>query len=140
MHQIGPKMHTIRQRRGRRARKAAFAMLLASGWSGAAMAQDHQHMPGMQMPGTPSEQAPAPATPSAPQPEQSHAGHGAMPGMDMAAGDHMMMDMPAAFGPYPMTREASGTAWQPDASPMAGMQANAGRLDVHGPGHAQRRL
>ena len=25
-----------------------------------------------------------------------------------------------AYGPYPMTREASGTAWQPDATPMEG--------------------
>src|SRR5947207_15944199 len=44
-----------------------------------------------------------------------------MPGMhhhDMAGMD--MSDMHAAmhgmYGPYPMTREASGTAWQPDAA------------------------
>jgi hypothetical protein len=28
--------------------------------------------------------------------------------------------MPAALGPYPMNREASGTAWQPDSSPHGG--------------------
>jgi hypothetical protein len=28
--------------------------------------------------------------------------------------------MPGAFGPYSMTREASGTSWQPDSTPMAG--------------------
>lgn len=28
--------------------------------------------------------------------------------------------MQGALGPYPMTREASGTAWQPDAAPMDG--------------------
>jgi hypothetical protein len=31
----------------------------------------------------------------------------------------MMMD--GAFGPYPMSREASGTSWQPDAAPQAGV-------------------
>ncbi len=28
--------------------------------------------------------------------------------------------MPSAFGPYPMTREGSGTSWQPDATPFDG--------------------
>ena len=37
-------------------------------------------------------------------------GMAAMSGMDMA-------HMPAALGPYAMNREASGTSWQPDASP-----------------------
>ena len=31
------------------------------------------------------------------------------------------MVMPSAFGPYEMTREGSGTAWQPEATPMGGM-------------------
>jgi hypothetical protein len=35
-------------------------------------------------------------------------------GMDAHAG------MPAMLGPYPMTREASGTSWQPQATPMSG--------------------
>jgi len=30
------------------------------------------------------------------------------------------MQMPGALGPYPMTREASGTSWQPDVAPMEG--------------------
>jgi hypothetical protein len=29
--------------------------------------------------------------------------------------------MPALFGPYTMTREASGTSWQPDSTPMSGL-------------------
>jgi hypothetical protein len=38
-------------------------------------------------------------------------------GMDM----DMDMNMPGQYGPYPMTREASGTSWQPDSTPMAGI-------------------
>ena len=37
----------------------------------------------------------------------------AMP--DMTAG------MPGQFGPYEMSREASGTSWQPDSTPMSGL-------------------
>ncbi len=33
------------------------------------------------------------------------------------------MDMPGALGSYPMTREASGTSWQPDATPMDGIMS-----------------
>ena len=98
--------------------RAVAVLTVALAWSGVAAAQDHQHMPGMAMPVP---KAPAP-TPSASQ--QGHAGHDAMPGMDMGHGDHMAM--PAAFGPYPMTREASGTAWQPDASPMQGVMRTSG--------------
>ena len=38
------------------------------------------------------------------------------------------------FGPYPMTREASGTSWQPDSTPMWGYQFAKGpwTLMVHG--------
>ena len=52
---------------------------------------------------------------------------GNMAGMDMAA-------MPAALGRYPMTREASGTSWQPDASPHAAIDGTAGNwsLMLHG--------
>jgi hypothetical protein len=45
---------------------------------------------------------------------------------------HAMMDMPAAFGPYSMSREASGTAWQPDASPMLGVYTNSGGWTLMG--------
>lgn len=37
---------------------------------------------------------------------------------DMKMGSHG--EMSGMFGPYPMTREASGTSWQPDATPMEG--------------------
>ncbi|HEV2530399.1 hypothetical protein [Phenylobacterium sp.] len=45
----------------------------------------------------------------------------AMPGMDMP-----MHKMTGALGGYPMTREASGTAWQPDASEHEGLHIMRG--------------
>ncbi len=57
---------------------------------------------------------------------------------------HMVMDQPAhsenamvmggVLGPYPMEREASGTAWQPDASEHGGLMAMSGdwTLMAHG--------
>lgn len=44
-----------------------------------------------------------------------HHGHGAA-----------MPEMHGMFGPHPMTREASGTSWQPDASPQSGIHATYG--------------
>jgi hypothetical protein len=46
----------------------------------------------------------------------------AMPGMDHGA--HAAMS--GALGPYPMERESSGTAWQPDASRHMGLMSGAG--------------
>ena len=52
-------------------------------------------------------------------PPQEHASHGAMTG---------------ALGPYPMPRESSGTAWQPDMTEHAGLVAETGdwALMTHG--------
>jgi hypothetical protein len=36
------------------------------------------------------------------------------------------MDMPGLYGNYGMTREASGTSWQPDSTPMQGIHAVQG--------------
>jgi hypothetical protein len=36
------------------------------------------------------------------------------------------MSMPALLGPYDMTREASGTSWQPDSTPMSGWHGTQG--------------
>jgi len=36
------------------------------------------------------------------------------------------MAMTGFYGPYPMSREASGTAWQPESSPQEGLQLMAG--------------
>ena len=62
--------------------------------------------------------APAAFAQAAPLPDgqaaQSMAG---MPGMDMSA-------MESALGPYAMTRDASGTSWQPDASAHDGIMVH----------------
>jgi hypothetical protein len=86
--------------------------------SDSAVAQ-HMHMPGMTMP-APDKKPPANKSPQAPaaqpqpvEPSMSgmsmpveHAGHGAITG---------------ALGRYPMERESSGTAWQPDSSGHMGL-------------------
>ncbi|MDR3513479.1 MAG: hypothetical protein P4L73_17720 [Caulobacteraceae bacterium] len=46
---------------------------------------------------------------------QTQADSQAMPAMSAP------MAMDGAFGPYPMAREASGTSWQPDATPQSGV-------------------
>jgi hypothetical protein len=55
----------------------------------------------------------------------------AMPGMEHAG--HTMA-MTGALGSYPMTRESSGTAWQPDASEHMGLMSMSGdwMLMAHG--------
>lgn len=55
-----------------------------------------------------------------------------------ATRSHHGANMPSAFGSYAMTREGSGTAWQPEATPMQGRHAMRGdwmlmfdgRLDI----------
>ncbi len=44
-----------------------------------------------------------------------------MAGMDMSGGNAMPMSMTGMLGGYGMTREASGTSWQPDTAPMSGI-------------------
>ena len=51
--------------------------------------------------------------------EGEHGGHGSMIG---------------ALGSYPMTREASGTAWQPDASEHTGLMSESGGWTLMGHG------
>jgi hypothetical protein len=48
-----------------------------------------------------------------------------MPGMDMSGMEHMDMSR-GVLGSYPMTRDASGTSWQPDAATHEGIHALAG--------------
>ena len=78
---------------------------------------DHNHMP---MPEA------APAKPIA-MPQEP------MDGMAMAPGEHRM-SMTGALGPYPMQRESSGTAWQPDTSEHTGLHILSGdwTLMAHG--------
>lgn len=48
------------------------------------------------------------------------------PAMEDAKMDMAPMPMTGMYGPYPMTREASGTSWQPDSAPMEGVHAMSG--------------
>src|SRR5262245_47145736 len=75
--------------------------------AGSALAQgEHQH------------HAPAaPEAPAAAAETSEHAGHAAQP-------------MRAWFGPYAATREASGTSWQPEATPHEGLHARFGEWDT----------
>ncbi len=90
---------------------------------------------------------PAAAPPAAPNGGEGDHGESlhAMPGMDgmqglagMAGmegmGEHGMHSMHALLGPYTMTREASGTSWQPESSPHEGFHFTAGpwQMMVHG--------
>lgn len=59
------------------------------------------------------------------QPADGHAGHHAPPAMPAADPAHQH-GMTGAFGPYPMAREASGTAWQPDTSHHGGVHWTSG--------------
>ena len=53
----------------------------------------------------------------------------------MAAPDHgAHSELTGALGPYPMTRESSGTAWQPDTSEHMGPMAQSGDWTLMGHG------
>jgi hypothetical protein len=84
---------------------------------------------------------PAPPTPVPAAPmdhsQMDHSQMGSMP-MDhetMTTGEHAgHTAMKGALGPYPMERESSGTAWQPDASEHEGLHVASGdwTLMAHG--------
>lgn len=73
-------------------------------------------------------------------PEHQHGTEGqdmqGMEGMDMEGmhHDHSMHAMRGMLGAYPMTREASGTAWQPESTPHEGYHTswNGWDLMTHG--------
>ncbi|WP_207791129.1 hypothetical protein [Allosphingosinicella flava] len=109
-----------------------------------AFAQQHDHGA---HPSAPQPSAPAPAPPPAGQ--DDHAGH--TPPQTQEAGPHRHHDMAedmkseghdghaaaahamrGALGPYPSSREASGTAWQPDASRHGGVHLRAGEWTLMG--------
>src|SRR5450432_579962 len=58
----------------------------------------------------------------------------AAPAHDMASmkspPTHDAMRMKSALGPYPMTRDGSGTSWQPEATPMEGLHTVQGDWSV----------
>ena len=106
--------------------------------------QSHSTHPAPAAPPQPHAAHPEPAPPSQPMPAEHeahdpeaaarpHQGHAMPDGEDQAmppagAMEHTGMghEMTGAYGPYPMTREASGTAWQPDASVHGGVHAMSG--------------
>jgi hypothetical protein len=123
----------------------------------------HQHMPGMEMPEPkpqPKQQEPEAeqqsseasdaeppahqqdmdhsqmdhATPQQPTADQSAPGHSTMQHGSMSEGEHARHAMKGALGPYPMQRESSGTAWQPDTSGHMGWMSSSGdwTLMAHG--------
>jgi hypothetical protein len=79
----------------------------------------------------------APASAQPPDPPHDMTGHDmqGMEGMDMKGMDHQGMHaMRGMLGSYSMSREASGTAWQPESTPHMGVHAswNGWDLMTHG--------
>lgn len=104
-----------------------------------ALAQSHDHhsMP-MPMP-MPEQSLAAPEAPPMDHAQMNHGSMGQMPMEGDKAADHGSMDhggtaMDGALGVYPMAREASGTAWQPDTSKHDGIHVMSGdwTLMAHG--------
>ena len=80
---------------------AALPLLMLAAARCGAQHEHHQQSP----PDQPAASQPAPMSES----------------MSVPAGHEHTMMMPGMFGPYPMTRESSGTAWQPQSTPMDGI-------------------
>jgi hypothetical protein len=64
--------------------------------------------------------------------QMDHVQQGGMPVAGTAGGEHGAheMAMSGALGPYPMQRESSGTAWQPDSTAHSGWMSKSGGWDV----------
>src|SRR6266850_2041738 len=116
----------------------ALAALVVIGLGPPAQAQTHHHHP---MPSAADTTAAehhheAPAKKAEPKHDMGSMGHdmGAMGSMDHGEHTHHAMDMGAMYGPYSMTREASGTAWQPDLARHGGVHLMKGSwmLMFHG--------
>jgi hypothetical protein len=120
--------------------KTALPKAQAPASGGMTMPMGHGDKP-MSMP-RPAEPAPGTAMPMdqsrmhMPMPDSSQMEHGQMGQMTMPMGERSghAMQMPAALGPYPPTRESSGTAWQPDSSGHSGIMKMSGdwMLMAHG--------
>ena len=87
-------------------------------------------MPGMRPAPAPS---PAPSPKPAPEPSNAPSDMSTMPGADQMDMGGMAM-MAGQLGAYTMMRDASGTAWEPDSTPMEGFGWKAGDWTgmVHG--------
>lgn len=115
--------------------RPVFGALIAAALTAASPALAHAEnsataepsMAGMAMPdhaamGSQTQTPPTPAPEGDSQPMD-------MAGMNMGA-TTTGMTMTGALGGYPMSREASGTSWQPDASPHAGVESHIGDWTV----------
>jgi hypothetical protein len=59
-----------------------------------------------------------------------------MPGMEGMEDEHDRESMVAFLGPYSMTREASGTSWQPESAPHDGLHWSRGPWQLMSHGYA----
>jgi hypothetical protein len=116
-----------------RARRAPAKHAPASKTAPPPASQQGADMSGMNMPAqSPGSPQPMPPMDHSQMPQSSMpTGQGAMAGMAHAGHE---MTMAAALGPYPIARESSGTAWQPDASEHGGVMRMSGdsTLMAHG--------
>lgn len=108
----------------------------------AALAQNHDHAHHASPAAVAPAQAQTPAVQAQPAPSAhaAHEGHvmtpdamADMPGMDHSAHTgHQAhgMSMVSTLGPWPMTRDASGTSWQPDLSEHGGIHATYGDWSI----------
>jgi len=115
--------------------RAASALALAS--ISAPAAAQHQHMPGMTMPEEKTREKDGAETKAQDSVSMEHSQMGRMPMAHRLAKKREHPgheEMPGALGPYPMQRESSGTAWQPDASAHQGWMGMSGdwTLMAHG--------
>ena len=101
-------------------------------------AMDHSSMDhGSMNHGSMDDDAAAPIAPASPPQDAAAPDHGTMDHGSMAGMDHAGMDMhgmKGMLGDYSMMRDASGTAWQPDSSPMWAIMGKHGDWStmVHG--------
>jgi hypothetical protein len=119
------------------------ALVLAGRAHGQTTAPPMDHsMAGMEMPMA-AKPTPAPTTASPKGDAMGGMDMSSMPGMDMShdmAGMNPMqmsgMSMSGALGEYGMSRDGSGTSWQPDSTPHAGIHSSYGSwsLMLHGDG------
>lgn len=96
-----------------------------------------QAMPGMAMPSTATAPVAASISPpmadtATPNPQALSSDMADMPGMDGMSMGHGQGQLAA----YPMTRDASGTAWQPDSAPHEGLHLHYGDWAVMTHGYA----
>ena len=92
---------------------------------------EHEHhggAPASQPPPTApnTQQQPPPSMPDMTHQEAPAATQDAIPGREHGGHEMGGMHMQGQFGPYPMSREASGTAWEPDSTPHQGVMFMSG--------------